>query len=929
MSSKKKLQNRVRKTLKRFPKMFDVRLAEGLDRVAVNAPSNFIQNRSSSHLLLLLITQFFLQNKMERAIQKENSPFFVRLFRQKPHLCLMVFLPISENEYVLGKPSLLKAIQRLVPSIQEVSGSCFRWLHPELPYSCLYIEVQKLRGRELSSKEIRSLGSSLEEQLLHFIPSYNSALFWPFNEEEAYKQIQILQKEIHQDVDLPQVMINFQKQSKFKLEFLITLVRPQSEICIHEASKTLPSSVDFFYHFFQGIGRLEAWCFSLAISSQPFYETNAINLLYARRHIAKYVEKLVGAFRDFNGGLLEQQQEKFGLLKTRLANVIPDFHLFAEKVFYALQPIEARLALSFENAKKIFMAFSVAIKERSHLHAMTYSEEVLIVKMTNYSALFHLINKVKTMKEPIVYVQLSLSEVHYLCILSRKNMHFSQLEMLLTQPTQQPQRQLRLTFQEGEPPSLNPHYAFGDMRCRILSKLLFEGLTRIDMNGDPKLASAKTMSCSEDGLVYIFKLRSYCWSNGEKLTAFQFVESWQSILLNPNFAGHLESFFVIKNAESFLRRQCSAEELGIHAHDAETLEIQLEWPDPLFLHKLAQPTFFPTIGNTQEPVWFNGPYLIQNHDYKKIVLECNPYYWAHSHIFFKHVHIDYIMDIETSYHLFLEGKIDWMGSPFCTLPSTMVVKLQEREILKKQSVALSLLAYLNTQSSFLRSVKIRKALSLVINRDFITQHIFPHNTPLYKPLPRSLSLAPKTLADDMTNPAKQLFEAGLKEIDSPKKSSPSLILCYPNTPGYKQLAEYLQETWEAAFGILVNLQESKWNVFRSNLEKGEFQIAISGMGALYSDPFEPLERFESAKTANFSQWTNPAFQEKLYLARKNPQKRAHLLGQAEQLLMDEMPFIPICNFDALFAYNPQLKGFVFDHVGCIDFRWAYLENENV
>jgi len=173
--------------------------------------------------------------------------------------------------------------------------------------------------------------------------------------------------------------------------------------------------------------------------------------------------------------------------------------------------------------------------------------------------------------------------------------------------------------------------------------------------------------------------------------------------------------------------------------------------------------------------------------------------------------------------------------------------------------------------------------------------------------------------------AKQLFEEGLREMKLSRETFPPLILNYPHIAGRKLLAEYLQETWKKAFGIQVHLEGAKWNIFRSGLEKGAFQMGMSGETSLYPDPSELLERFKSIQTANFSQWEHPLYQEKLHLAKKIPQKRTQFLREAEEILLKELPFIPICNFTALFAHRPELKGYVFDHSGCIDFRGAYLE----
>src|SRR5690606_25856689 len=143
---------------------------------------------------------------------------------------------------------------------------------------------------------------------------------------------------------------------------------------------------------------------------------------------------------------------------------------------------------------------------------------------------------------------------------------------------------LRLAFQEGSPPSLNPHYSAADMRCRLLNKLLFEGLTRLNPWGEPEPAGAASIEKSEGGLVYTFRLRKASWSNGEKVTAFDYAETWKWAL--EDFVSHPELLFVIKNARKRREKQCPLKEVGIRVIDPETLQVELEEADPEFLRKL-------------------------------------------------------------------------------------------------------------------------------------------------------------------------------------------------------------------------------------------------------------------------------------------------------------------------------------------------------
>ncbi|MFZ0566260.1 MAG: peptide ABC transporter substrate-binding protein [Chlamydiales bacterium] len=923
------LGNSLTKILYKFPTLFDDRLLNGLYKLKGNSTNQFISSRSHSHMQRILIVQFFLQKKMEALLEQGayKKSLFLKIFPEPSHLiCTAVAIPFRQEQDSFGGSNIFKAFCSILPGVRKISHSYYSWMHPELPYLFCYLEVQKLRGRDLSLREIRNLEKPLKELLTHSIIPLTPGVFYPYNEEESYRQLLLLQKEMNQLDDLPNVSIYFREQTPSYLEFLVHLVRVESEERLESAAQRLPASVYYFPHLHRKASSYQWEIFSLRIPSPRFYENGAINLLYARRLIVKYVQQLVGPFRDYNGGLFEKQQEHFESLKMNLAETIPNFYLFAEKLFYSLKPIEARLSLSFEEARKLFKTASKSI---SGSYNVLSEKDILVVKTAKLVTLLPLINKIKEWEEEeIAYAQFSCSDFHYLCVLDRKNIYLSQLESLLKSPLQSRRKHstLRLTFQEGEPLSLNPHYAFGDMRCRVLSKLLFEGITRIDAHGAPQLAAAEKMQRSQDGLTYLFKLRLHHWSNGEKVTAFHFVNSWHSILKNLHFSSSAEFLFMIKNVQKYKEGGCSFEEVGFRAHDTETLEIQLEWPDPIFLYKLAQPMFFPMLNRAKEPQWFNGPYLIEKQTTQDILLESNPYYWDYPRIFFKSIQIECLSDVKQSYALFQKGEIDWMGSPLCGLTFEMIVQLQAKGELQKKPATRALWIYINTSCPCFVSSKIRKALSLSLDRSLIVKHIYPGDSPLYQPLPSSLSLCQNMFSDNNVRRAKKLFEEGLKEIKSTKEMFPPLTLSYPNTSGRESVAEYLKEVWEETFGIHIQLKGPEWNVFLGHLEKGEFQLGMCFASALYPDPSELLERFGSIKIANFSQWVHPIYQKKLNLAKKLPDQRTQFLREAEQLLFEEVPFIPICSFNALYVHNPRLRGYVFDHNGCIDFRWAYLED---
>lgn len=410
---------------------------------------------------------------------------------------------------------------------------------------------------------------------------------------------------------------------------------------------------------------------------------------------------------------------------------------------------------------------------------------------------------------------------------------------------------------------------------------------------------------------YQFKLRPCFWSNGEKVTAVDYVTSWQHAL--RDYVSHPEHFFVIKNARLFKEFKCDGSKLGIQAKDATTLEIELEYPDPRFLDKLTQPLFSPLFGSIREPKWVNGPYFIRNHTAKGLLLERNPYFWRRDTAYFEQIEIKWVKRTEDIYNLFKNGEIDWIGDPICTLsPHTPT-----RYPLQTCKVDRRFVIHFNTKLPHLASARIRHALSLAIDRALICDTIFPHNIPLPHPAPFNIS-------------AQELFEAGLKELQLTRSTFPTLTFTFSHQTGREELGLILKSFWEQQLGITVHLEKVEWNTFRNKLEKGAFEIVATIQETLEKSPLEFLGRFEGSSSWNFSQWRHPGYRRRLNsaLETKDPEKQSLFLEKAEKILIAEAPFTPLFRCTHLFTHQPKLRNYFFDADGCIDFSQAYFFNED-
>ena len=486
---------------------------------------------------------------------------------------------------------------------------------------------------------------------------------------------------------------------------------------------------------------------------------------------------------------------------------------------------------------------------------------------------------------------------------------------------------LKINFQEGDLPSIHPHDLMIYLRGISIAKHLFEGLTRVDAQGKPVLAGAKSVDVSPDGLHYTFTLRDNQWSDGSPVTAFQYEAAWKEALSPQSPCSRAHLLYLLKNGEKAKKGIVPLSEVGVKALDAKTLSIHLAHPCPYFLELLSQPICMPLYdAKEKQPTRFNGPFQmgewVRNHS---IRLDQNPHFWNSKKVALKQIDICMIQDVPTAFACFEEGKIDWVGLPLCPLTTEMIHHLKKGGALKSHPVDRAFWLFLNTKHPGLGSASIRQALSLAIDRSKITQHILIGGEPLSKPLPESLLPASQTnrLKENITE-ANLRFEQGLKELGFTKETFPPLVITYSQQANRKQFAEYIQQAWTSALGIKVQLEPQEWNLLRTNLEKGQFAVSGCFEAAFYKDPMEILERLTTLNASNFSQWTHPLFSAQIASAvdEKNIEKRNSMMGEAEALLAEHMPFIPICSDRLLFAHTPNLGGYVFDYVGAIDFSYA-------
>jgi oligopeptide transport system substrate-binding protein len=488
---------------------------------------------------------------------------------------------------------------------------------------------------------------------------------------------------------------------------------------------------------------------------------------------------------------------------------------------------------------------------------------------------------------------------------------------------------LTINFQEGDLPTVHPHDLIIYLRGIAAGKLLYEGLTRLDENGKVRLAGAEALDVSQDRLTYTFTLRDNKWSDGSPVTAHQYENAWKEAISPKSTCTSANLFYLIQNAEKAKKGEAPLDAVGVKAVDAKTLVVRLEHPSSFFLDLIAQPICAPLVDPKKKEISsFNGPFVIdtwKKNDCLKLVR--NPFFWNKHRVLLDEINVLMASDSSTIYNFYESGKVDWIGVPFSPLSSEQIQHLQTKNVLLSRPIARSFWVNLNTRHPALSSTPIRQALSLALDRANITRHIMKGGDPLWRALSDALlpvKMKVSSLLKEDEEEARLRFQQGLLGLGIAKEKFPMLTVSYAQQSNRKKFAEYLQEAWKRVLGIDVRVEQQEWNVLRKNLEKGQFEVCAAYEASYYHDPMEILENLGDSNPRNFTQWAHSGYRQIIAAARQesDSERRFQLLGKAEEIILQETPFIPICTDQFLFTHPSGLKGYAFDSVGAVDFSYA-------
>lgn len=490
----------------------------------------------------------------------------------------------------------------------------------------------------------------------------------------------------------------------------------------------------------------------------------------------------------------------------------------------------------------------------------------------------------------------------------------------------------------SEPSTADPALADDNISNMVVSST-FDGLTRKGLDGKFHEAAAEKIETSEDGLTYTFHLRDAKWSNGDPVTARDFEYAWKRALNPQTASDYAYQLYYLKKGADYNAGKAGKDDVGVKALDDKTLEVQLEHPTPFFLELTAFATYYPVNQKVAEanPKWAmeanthvgNGPFKLETWAHKnKMSFVKNDSYWDKDNVKVDRLEVAMIEDQNTELSMFDNDQLDWAGGPFSTLPTDAIPALKDSGKLNVIPVANTYWYQFNIEQPPFQNEKIRKAFGYAIDRQAIIDHILQAGQlPATGLLPPTMAVKPDGyFRDHDTELAKQLLAEGMQELGISKL--PPITLIFNTNEAHKKIAEAVQDQWKQTLGVEVKVVNMEFKVYLDTMDSGNYQIARRGWVADFNDPVNFIEIFREKRGNNNTNWTNARYNELLRQAaqEREMEKRKLLFGQAEQILMDEMPLSPIYFYTVSWLSGDKVaKGIYIDALGNGDLKYVEMK----
>jgi oligopeptide transport system substrate-binding protein len=495
----------------------------------------------------------------------------------------------------------------------------------------------------------------------------------------------------------------------------------------------------------------------------------------------------------------------------------------------------------------------------------------------------------------------------------------------------------------GEPRDLDPHTVSGVPEVKII-QCLMEGLVTYHPTDDeiPYAGAAERWEVSEDGRTWRFFLREDGrWSNGDPVTASDFVYAWKRVL-HPDLGNeYADWMYMIEGAEAYHRGELDDfSQVGIKADSPLEFRVVLKKPVADFLKMLLNHTFLPVHPPTIEahggpgvrqsgwtqPGSFigNGAYRLVEWKPDSIIrVEASPTYWDAESVRTPALEFYPISDENTELRAFESGQLHITGS----IPVNMRAFYRERypEKIRFDPYVGVYFYRVNTTRPPLDDVRVRRALSLTIDRQQIIDRLLQGNERVATAMVPSGAGGYESPTREVYNPERA--RALLAEAGYPGgEGFPEVELLFNTSDNHRKIAEAIQNKWRDKLGIDITLTNKEWKVYLNTTKEMDYELARAGwIGNLY--PYSFLRTLLSFSPNNDTGFSNPEYDRLLVASTHelDKEKRLEMVREAELMMLEAEPIIPIYWYTNVYLIDPRVREW---HPKLVDQRpmkFVYLE----
>lgn len=458
--------------------------------------------------------------------------------------------------------------------------------------------------------------------------------------------------------------------------------------------------------------------------------------------------------------------------------------------------------------------------------------------------------------------------------------------------------------------------------------------------------AAESYEVNEDATVYTFHLRKEAtWSDGSPVTAEDFLNTIRRALDPASQNGYANYLFPIENAEAVYNGEKPLNELGAEALDDYTIQFHLHEPCVYFLDLMRLPVYTPSNADNAKQTgdgWdknpgtslANGPFYLAEYEPEQyFVLKKNPKYWNAGKVKLDEITYRFFDDQQSMANAYKTGEVDAAAG----LPSTVMEEYEGKEDLFITESVATRYIYPNLNVKPLDDVRVRKALSLAVDREELCQGVGADTSPTVNFVAQYLKN--KQTGNNFIDEAEPPFEEDVQEAKQllseagypDGKGFPKITYKYPSIEMDSNTAQILKEQWKKNLGIEIELQAQELQVNYADRRAGDFDLCRMNWTADFADPNTYLSMLLSNSTYNCSGIGDAAYDELVRNSdiETDPEKRNVLMHEAERYATGEQFYIiPLYSMKSCNLVNPQIHNITqIAASGALEYRYASIEQQ--